>query len=51
MIWKENLCNSKLNLVIGRNKVELNYLSTSQYILGISDASGKVFKAFKLIKG
>ncbi len=42
--------NSKLNVVEGPNKIELNRLSSSQYILRISDATGNVLQTFKLIK-
>ncbi len=42
--------NSKLNVVEGPNKIDLNSLSSSQYILRISDATGNVLQTFKLIK-
>ena len=42
--------NGKLNVVEGPNKIELNNLSSSQYILRITDATGNVLQTFKLIK-
>ena len=42
--------NSKWEFVNGPNKIMLNKLNSSQYILRVSDSSGKVIQTFKLIK-
>lgn len=42
--------NSKLNIAEGRTQIELTNLSSSQYILKITDPAGKVLNTFKLIK-
>lgn len=42
--------NSKLDVIEGLNKIDLVNLSSSQYILRISDTSGNVLQTFKLIK-
>jgi hypothetical protein len=42
--------NSKLNITEGRTQIELTNLSSSQYILKITDPFGKVLNTFKLIK-
>lgn len=42
--------NNKWEFVNGPNKIMINKLSSSQYILRVSDSSGKVIQTFKLIK-
>ncbi len=40
----------KFNLTEGTNRIDLTDLNSSQYILKVSDAQGKVLQTFKLIK-
>ena len=42
--------NGKWESIDGPNKIMINKLSSSQYILRVSDSSGKVIQTFKLIK-
>lgn len=42
--------NSRWEFVNGPNQIMLNELNSSQYILRITDSSGKVLQTFKLIK-
>ncbi|MDA3953342.1 MAG: T9SS type A sorting domain-containing protein [Bacteroidales bacterium] len=42
--------NSKLNITEVRTQISLTNLSSSQYILKISDSSGEVLHTYKLIK-
>ncbi|MCB2195914.1 MAG: T9SS type A sorting domain-containing protein [Bacteroidetes bacterium] len=42
--------NEKFNVTQGPNRIELSDLSSSQYILKVSNSSGEVLQTFKLIK-
>ena len=42
--------NDKFDVIEGPNKVDLTGLNSSQYILRITDSTGKVLQTFKLIK-